>query len=103
MPDSKGVRIPPQNIEAEMALLGSIMLRPEALYDINDIISTGSFYSGRHAIIFEAMMDLFGKRQPIDMLSVSSKLKEKNQLDTIGGNSYLTELVNVVPSAANAA
>ncbi len=97
-----GLRIPPQNIEAEMALLGSIMLSPEAIYDVNDIVSAQSFYSGRHAIIYEVMMDLFSKRQPIDMLSVSSRLKERNQLDTVGGNSYLTELVNVVPNSGNA-
>ena len=98
----KGLRIPPQNIEAEMALLGSIMLRPEALYDIHDMVSADSFYAGRHAIIFEVMTDLFGKHQPIDLLSVSSKLKERNQLDVIGGNSYLAELVNTVPSSSNA-
>jgi replicative DNA helicase len=102
MPPTKGLRIPPQNIEAEMALLGSVMLRPEALYDINDIVSVESFYSGRHSIIYESMMDLFTKRQPIDLLSVSSKLKERNQLDLIGGNAYLAEILNMVPSAANA-
>jgi len=102
MPDTKGLRIPPQNVEAEMALLGSIMLRPEALYDVLDVVSAESFYSGRHAIIYEVMMDLFSKHKPIDLLSVSSLLKERNQLDVIGGNSYLSELVNMVPSSANA-
>ncbi len=84
-----------------MALLGSIMLRPEAMYEIIDIISVDSFYSEKHRIVFETMMDLFTKRQPIDMLSVSAKLKEKNWLDQIGGNTYLTEIVNVVPSSSN--
>lgn len=95
------LRIPPQNLEAEMALLGSIMLRPEALFDISDIIKMDSFYSEKHRIIFETMMELFQKRSPIDLLSVSSKLKEKGWLDQIGGNTYLTEIVNVVPSSAN--
>src|SRR3989338_3641380 len=95
------LRIPPQNLEAEMALLGSIMLRPEALYDVVDIISLDSFYSEKHRIIFETMMELFTKREPIDLLSVSSRLKEKGWLDQIGGNTYLTEIVNVVPSSAN--
>ncbi|MEI6843040.1 MAG: replicative DNA helicase [bacterium] len=95
------LRIPPQNLDAEMALLGSIMLRPEAMYEIIDIISVDSFYSEKHRIVFETMMDLFTKRQPIDMLSVSAKLKEKNWLDQIGGNTYLTEIVNVVPSSSN--
>jgi len=95
------LRIPPQNLEAEMALLGSIMLRPEALYDIVDQISLDSFYSEKHRIIYESMMELFTKRSPIDLLSVSSRLKEKGWLDQIGGNTYLTEIVNVVPSSAN--
>lgn len=96
------LRIPPQNLEAEMALLGSIMLRPETLFDLADIIKADSFYSEKHRIIFETMMELFSKRSPIDLLSVSSRLSEKGWLDQIGGNTYLTEIVNAVPSSANA-
>lgn len=96
------LRIPPQNLEAEMALLGSIMLRPEALFDIMEIVTPDSFYSEKHRVVFETMMELFTKRSPIDLLSVSTKLKEKGWLDQIGGNTYLTELVNVVPSSSNA-
>ena len=95
--------MPPQNLEAEMAFLGSVMLRPEALYDVTDIVTPDSFYSDKHRIIFETMMDLFQKHQPIDLLSVSSRLSEKGWLDQIGGNTYLTELVNAVPSAGNIA
>jgi replicative DNA helicase len=97
------LRIPPQNIEAEMALLGSIMLRPEALHDVADIVNADSFYSDKHRIIFETMTELFSKRLPIDLLSVSARLKDKGWLDQIGGNTYLTELVNVVPSSSNMA
>src|SRR3989344_4314531 len=97
------LRIPPQNLDAEMALLGSIMLRPEAMHDIVDIVSLDSFYSEKHRIVFETMMDLFTKRSPIDLLSISNKLKEKGWLDQVGGNTYLTEIVNVVPSSANIA
>ncbi len=86
-----------------MAFLGSVMLRPEALYDVTDIVSPDSFYSDKHRIIFETMMELFSKHAPIDMLSVSAKLSEKGWLDQIGGNTYLTELVSVVPSSANIA
>jgi len=95
------VRIPPQSLEAEMAMLGSVMLRPESIYEIIDIVSPQSFYSEKHAIIFDSMLDLFNKHQPIDLLSLSSRLKEKKILDQIGGSSYLTELVNTVPSSAN--
>ena len=60
-----------------MALLGSIMLRPEALFEITDIINADSFYSEKHRVVYETMMELFVKRSPIDLLSVSTKLKEK--------------------------
>lgn len=95
------MRIPPQNLEAEMAFLGSVMLRPEALFDVADIVNQDSFYSEKHRVIFETMMELFTKRSPIDLLSVSARLKEKGWLDQIGGNTYLTEIVNSVPSSSN--
>ncbi|TAL49076.1 replicative DNA helicase [Patescibacteria group bacterium] len=95
------IRVPPQSLEAERALLGSIMLRPEGIYEVIDLITPQSFYSHKHTLIFETMLELFLKRQPIDLLSLSSRLKEKNLLEEIGGASYLTELVNVVPSSTN--
>ena len=96
-----GPRIPPHSLEAEMALLGSIMLRPDAIYEILDIVRAESFYFEKHRIIFEAMLELFGKHQPIDILSLSSRLKEKNLHDRIGGSTFLTELSTTVPSSAN--
>ncbi len=84
-----------------MALLGSIMLRPDSIYEIIDVVSPGACYAERHAIIFEAMLDLFGKRTPIDLLSLSTRLKEKKLLDQVGGSAYLTQIVNTVPSSAN--
>jgi len=96
------MRIPPHNLEAEQALLGSIMLRPEVMYEITDIAHTVSFYSEKHRLIFETMLDLWSKRNPTDLLTVSARLKEKKLLEDIGGNSYLSELVNSVPSATNA-
>ncbi|MGB8816225.1 MAG: replicative DNA helicase [Minisyncoccia bacterium] len=95
-------RIPPQNTESERALLGSIMLRPEALSEIMDILRPEAFYMERHKTIFSTMLDIFSKSDPIDLLTLSSKLKENSRLDQVGGMSYLTELVNVVPSSANA-
>lgn len=95
------LRIPPQNIDSEKAFLGSIMLKPESIYDIMDIVDADSFYSEKHRVVFKAMMDLFSKSEPIDLLSLSARLKEKKQIEQIGGSTYLTELVNIVPSAAN--
>ncbi len=99
---SNPIRIPPHNIEAEKALLGSVMLKGEVLFEIADTINANSFYLEKHKIIFETMMDLFTKRHPTDLLTVSARLKEKNLLEEIGGNEYLAELVNSVPSASNA-
>lgn len=96
------LRIPPQSIDAEMALLGSIMLRPDVMFEIMDFVKDESFYSEKHRIIYRHMFELFGKSTPIDLLSLSSHLRDKDKLDNIGGATYLTELVNTVPSAANA-
>lgn len=96
------VRVPPQAIEAERALLGAIMLKSECMYDITDTVSVDSFYVDKHRVLYQAMRDLFSKGEPIDVLSVSSRLKANKDIDRIGGNSYLTELVNTVPATANA-
>lgn len=96
-----GLRVPPHSLEAEMALLGSVMLRPDAIYEIMDIVTPLSFYFEKHRTIFEAMLELFGKHQPIDLLSLSSRLKEKELLERIGGTTFLTELTSAVPSSAN--
>jgi len=98
---SGNLKVPPQNIEAERALLGAIMLRPDSMNDIIDILTPDSFYVEKHRVIFETMLELFGKSEPIDLLSVSSRLKEKKRIDRAGGVSYVSELANAVPSSAN--
>ncbi|MCB9805631.1 replicative DNA helicase [Candidatus Nomurabacteria bacterium] len=95
------LKIPPQSIESEMAFLGAVMLKPDALYDVADVVRPETFYAEKHRMIFETMLELFGKNTPIDLLSLSHRLKEKNDLERIGGNSYLTEIIESVPSSAN--
>ncbi|HEY4502643.1 MAG TPA: replicative DNA helicase [Candidatus Paceibacterota bacterium] len=97
----QALRIPPHNIESEKALLGSIMIKPESMHDVLDIISPHSFYAEKHRLIYEAMLELFAKSEPIDLLSMSSRLDEKKLLERVGGRTYLAELVNAVPSAGN--
>lgn len=99
---TKSLRVPPQSLEGEKALLGSIMIRPEVMHDITDIINEGSYYSDRHRLIWSVMMELHTKGIPIDLLSLSARLKEKDMLEQTGGMSYLTELVQGVPSSTNA-
>lgn len=97
----KNIRIPPQSLESEQAVLGSIMLRKDAMHEVEDMVTPESFYAEKHRIIFQAMLDLANKNEPIDMLSLSTKLGERKLLDQIGGNQYLAEIVNTVPSSTN--
>jgi replicative DNA helicase len=94
-------RTAPHNSDMEQALLGALMMRPMALLDIQDSVSEYSFYSSKHKKIFQTMVLLSQQGEPIDIISVSSKLKEKNVLDMVGGISYLTELTEKVPQATN--
>ncbi|MFA6301393.1 MAG: replicative DNA helicase [Candidatus Paceibacterota bacterium] len=98
---NNNLRIPPQSIPSEQAVLGSIMLRKEAMHEVEDMITQDSFYVEKHKKIFRAMLDLSVKNEPIDMLSLSTKLKEQKLLEAVGGNQYLAEIVNVVPSSTN--
>ncbi len=95
------LRIPPHDLEAEQAVLGALMLRPAAIHDIVDLLVPEMFYARKHSILYKTIMDLSNKNEPIDVLSVASKLKEKKSLDEIGGNAYLNELMGNVPSTVN--
>jgi len=99
--NNAGLRVPPHSLDAEVALLGSIMLRPDAIYEVMDVVTPESFYFDKNRTVFEAMLDLFSKHQPIDLLSLSTRLKEKELLERIGGAAFLSELSNSVPSSAN--
>lgn len=94
-------RMPPQNLEAEQSVLGSLLIDKDAIIKIADSLNSHEFYKDAHGMIYEAMVDLYASKEPIDLLSLSSKLEEKKQLEKIGGRAYLTSLTNVVPTAAN--
>ncbi len=95
-------RLPPQNIEAEEALLGSLLIDKEAIIKIVDTIKPQDFYKDVHQMIYQAMLEVWEEHEPIDILSVSNRLEEKNQLDTVGGRSHLASLANSVPTSSNA-
>jgi replicative DNA helicase len=99
--DEKIIKTLPHNIAAEEALLGSILIDPEAIYKVADIISPEDFYKPAHQIIYSAILYLFEKREAIDILTVTNRLREINELDNIGGPSYLFELINKTPSVMN--
>ena len=95
------IRVPPQDLTAEQALLGAIMIKPSALNELVTFITPDDFYSERHRRIYRAMLKLFDKNQPIDLVALTSGLTENKQLEALGGAGYLVELVNSVPSASN--
>lgn len=95
------VKLPPQNTEAEQSILGGILLENEALNNVLEALNTDDFYYGSHRKIFLSMLELYEKNEPIDLVTLSDTLKRKNQLDDVGGASYLTSLVDSVPTAAN--
>lgn len=95
-------RLPPQNLEAETAILGCLMLDRDAIIKVADLIITDDFYDVRHRLVYEAILNLFEKSVSIDVLTVSNLLEEKKEIDRVGGSGYLATLVNSVPSAAHA-
>jgi len=94
-------KLPPQSIEAERSLLGCLMLDKNAILKVVDFLGPKDFYKEAHQEIYQVIQDLFEKREPIDLLSVSTRLKEKNKLEEMGGNASLTELINSVPTASH--
>lgn len=94
-------RIPPQSLDAEKALLGSLLLKPEAMHDIADIVRGESFYAEKHKLIFEAMQELSSRGEPIDLLTLSTRLSDKGLLERAGGKSAVAELVSSTPSPGN--
>lgn len=94
-------RIPPHNDEAEQSLLGALLIDKEAIFKIHDIIHPDDFYREAHKLIYEACSELSAKHEPLDLLSLGNRLREKNQLDLVGGNTVLATLTNMVPTAAH--
>ncbi len=100
-PDIAGGKVPPQNVEAEVSLLGSILLDGDVITTIADKISNEDFYDRRHGIIYDAILRLYEQNKPVDLLTLSSTLNDRGDLEQVGGASYLTELTNAVPTAAH--
>ena len=94
-------RLPPQNIEAEQAVLGSVFLNTAALVDAMEYVQPADFYRRAHQVIFQTMVDLNAQDEVIDVVTVNNRLTEQNQLEDVGGVSYIAELADAVPTAAN--
>jgi replicative DNA helicase len=96
-------KIPPQSLNAEKSLIGAVLLDKETMLRVGDIITTEDFYKDGHSRIYDVMTELYEKNEPIDILTVSNRLEEKGVLEKCGGQSYLAELADAVPTSAHAA
>lgn len=93
--------VPPHNLDLEVSVLGALLLDKDAIVKVVEFLRPHHFYRKSHADVFRTMLNLYEKREPIDMVTVPADLKKHKLLDDVGGISYLTELVNAVPTAAN--
>lgn len=96
------VRVPPHDSLVEQSLLGSILIDKDALIDVGEFLRPEHFYSDVHASLFEAMLALFERQEPVDVVTVTSELKKQGVLKKIGGGSYVSELVSITPTSAHA-
>ena len=98
---TENLKIPPQSLEAEQSLLGSLMLDPAAMIKVVDVIRSADFYKKGHQLLYERILELYEKREPVDLVTLNEVLERKGELQDVGGASYISSLVNVVPSAAH--
>lgn len=101
MEESHGHRLPPQNLEAEMSVLGGVLLENEALNRALEFLTTDDFYRASHRKIFKALISLSEKSEPADLVTLTAALKDRKELEDVGGSTYLATLVDYVPTAAN--
>ncbi|MFH0811121.1 MAG: replicative DNA helicase [Pseudomonadota bacterium] len=93
-------RVPPQSIEAEQSVLGACLIGPEAMAQVADVIRPQDFYRTDHGLIFAAMLDLFDRHIPVDLVSVSDTLHQRGEMEQAGGSAYLARLCDAVPTMA---
>ncbi|HET7639672.1 MAG TPA: DnaB-like helicase N-terminal domain-containing protein, partial [Ktedonobacteraceae bacterium] len=91
----------PQNIEAECGALGSIIIDPEAIVQVSDFLHADDFYRDAHRTIFEVILQLFEEHEPADFITICDELERRNKLEEVGGASYITSLINQVPTSGN--
>ncbi|MDN5696681.1 MAG: replicative DNA helicase, partial [Rubrobacter sp.] len=95
-------RVPPHDLEAERAVIGAMLVSEQAVSTVGERLSAGDFYSETHRVIYRAMMTLYGRGEPIDQLTLTNELKGMDEYDRIGGRAYVFQIVESVPTAANA-
>src|SRR5205085_5316677 len=101
-PASAPGAVPPQNLEAEESVLGAMMISPDAIAAVSEILDAGDFYRESHATIYRAALQLYGKNEPVDAITLTNELEQRGELDTIGGRVRLHELARLAPATADA-
>jgi replicative DNA helicase len=100
--DSSLYGIPPQNTEAETALLSAILIDDRVLNEVAELLAPSDFYRSAHQKILSAMIELSENQEPIDLVTLTNRLRDKGELDNVGGATYLAQLIDAVPLAINA-
>ena len=95
-------RLPPQSIEAEQSILGALLIDRDAVIEVADFLRPVDFYRQAHSTIYDAILELYDRREPVDIVTVSEALERREALEQIGGSAYLTSLINLTPTAVNA-
>ncbi|MGM0819263.1 MAG: replicative DNA helicase, partial [Actinomycetota bacterium] len=101
-PEGGHDRVPPHNLEAEVSVLGSMLLSKDAIAEVNEVVHAEDFYRGAHRTIFEAVSDLYDRGEPVDPVTLGDELERRGTLESAGGVVAITELIDRVPTAANA-
>ncbi len=95
-------RLPPQSIEAEQSVLGALLIDRDAVIEVAEVVRPPDFYRQQHGRIYAAVLELYERREPIDLVTVSEVLERNGELEQVGGSAYLTSLINLTPTAVNA-
>lgn len=95
-------KVPPNDLVAEQSVLGSVLMDKDALIDVAEFLRPAYFYKEAHSVIFQAMLSLFEKHEPVDVVTVTSEVKKMSKLKDVGGAPYISDLLNVVPTSAHA-
>ncbi len=101
MSTTSKLKLPPHDLDAEQSVIGSLLINPDAVISVVEILGAGDFYKEAHGHIYDAILTLYERREPIDLVTLTSELNKRDQLDAIGGKTYLSEIIAIVPTSAN--
>ena len=95
-------KLPPHNTEAEEAILGALLIDPDAIFEVSTFLRPDAFYRRQNQWIYEAMLDLYNQREPVDLVTLIEQLRKQERLEAVGGETYIIGLLNAVPTSVNA-